>query len=132
MLDWLNSLRRERTLKRQLRQLGSLLAQRYSKSEFYTPSQILKTLEILNVDDSYYYKGYAMFLDEAEYKNTVDISQLSLDYHGIRKEILATCFKGEQNFNTQKIFSSATGIGVTEGSVMPGTHGCLGGHGESD
>lgn len=100
LLNWYRSIKQKRILKKQLLQLGPLLAQRYSRSQFYTFAQVEATLKILDVQPDSHIKGYAMFLDEASYEQNVSSPHGARAYHQMRESISTRFFEGSMKFDT--------------------------------
>lgn len=100
LINWYRSIKQKRTLKKQLLQLGPLLAQRYSRSQLYTFAQVEAALEILDVQPESHIIGYAMFLDEASYVQNIIRPYEERAYHQIRESISTKFFEGSMKFDT--------------------------------
>ena len=88
-IAFLPRFRKYRTIRRYFR-IRRILAKRYGASKYYTPQQIEKTLESLNIPSEYIHYAQAIYSDEATFSEYYTQIGDGYNYQELREEISDT------------------------------------------
>jgi uncharacterized protein DUF6559 len=84
--------RKRRALKRLVRQMGALLQQRYGFQEFYTSDQVLKTTEVIGLDQEGQSYAIAMYVQPADAIRILTTLRNAKWANDLRAIMIGDCF----------------------------------------
>jgi hypothetical protein len=92
MFGWLTTWRERRDLKKLVRQMGSLLKQRYGFQEFYSPGQVSTTAALAGLDQQGEAYAIAMYVQPQDAIRVLTRLRGAKWANELRKIMIAQCF----------------------------------------
>ena len=92
MFGWLKTWRERRALRKLIRTMAVTLRQRYGPEKFYTPGQVLKTCDVLRLDDEAKANSVAMYVRPELADGILSKLNKSVGARELRKYLIARCF----------------------------------------
>src|SRR6202050_338664 len=93
MFAWFQTWKKRRALKKLVRQMGSLLQQRYGFQEFYTSEQVLKTTEMIGLDQEGQSYAIAMYVQPQDAIRILTKLRDAKWANELRKFMIVQCFR---------------------------------------
>ena len=98
MIQWWKNFRKNREIKKIIRELPHALRKNYHKRDDFTFDQIRATYRELNFNPIYIAYAYAAFFNKDAFNAVKVDSELDHNYTELRNEIGELCFSGNPDF----------------------------------